>query len=45
MADAGSASNDGYHPIGVWTGSIYKKDLPGTRQGSWQLELKTCFVS
>jgi hypothetical protein len=27
MTSTGSASNDGFRPIGIWTGSMYKKDI------------------
>jgi hypothetical protein len=43
MKDTGSATNDGFRPIGVWTGSMYKKDIEAL--GSVADQLKSCIVS
>ena len=43
MTNTGSASNDGYHPIGVWTGSMYKKDI--TALNDLASQLRACFAS
>ena len=40
MQDTGSASNSGFHPVGVWTGSMYKKNIQAL--DALAGELKSC---
>lgn len=43
MKNTGSSTNDGFMPIGVWTGSMYKKNIQALNGLADQL--KSCFVS
>jgi hypothetical protein len=43
MKDTGSATYDGFRPIGVWTGSMYKKDIEAL--GSVGDQLRSCIMS
>jgi hypothetical protein len=43
MTNTGSSTNDGFQPIGVWTGSMYKKDI--TTLDNLAGQLKACFTS
>lgn len=43
QTNTGSLSNDGYQPIGIWTGSMYKKDIQALDDLASQL--KACFAS
>ena len=43
MKNTGYSSNDGYMPVGVWGGSMYKKNILALNGVAEQL--KSCFVS
>jgi hypothetical protein len=43
MKNTGSASNDGFKPVGVWAGSMYKKNILALNGVADQL--KSCFRS
>lgn len=43
MKNTGSSSNDGFNPIGVWTGSPYKKNIQAL--DGLASKLRSCFTS
>lgn len=43
LKSTGSSTNDGFGPIGVWTGSMYKKDIQAL--AGFADQLKSCFTS